>query len=342
MYDAKRSLACAALVLLLLPLPFLPAAPVDVEGRLTFFSDDALKFSDYYYLRGELEFELEIVKGLEMVLELEADQLEVEMGELYLDWRPQSTFRLKAGRVENALTLDEVLPAFDRIFARPNGISRYIDSMGYVSKGTGARFSWSSPRRELPLSWFVHPLFVPSHAEIQLSGGLLYHFAGQDSYLGLLGAYFPFLVHEYILGSSEYLGLHNLLGSAVAANHEDRWIYGAELTLGSNLIDPVGLIHYTELEDSGSIFFGTDLYLGRRLDLGKAQWLPALRGSLLLPNLRVPRRYHLELTAGNLIELHKRVKLHLDAGLRLYSREIAERLYSRLEPIWALCFLAET
>jgi hypothetical protein len=341
MCSTARFLACA-LTLLFLVLPGLPAAEVDIRGRLTLFTDDALKFTDYYYLRGELEFELEVLDNLEMVLELEADQLEVEMGELFLEWEPRPSFSLKAGRVENALTLDEVLPRFDRIFARPSWISRYIDNMGYVSKGTGVRFAWDSPREGLPLSGFVHPLFVPAHAEVQLSGGLLYHFAGQDSYLGLLGAYFPFLVHEFILGSSDYLGLHNLLGTAVAADHEPPWIFGLELTLGSNLIDPVGLIHYTELEDSGSVFFGTDLYLGHWVRLKKAQWLPALRGSLLLPNLRVPERFHVELLAGNLFELHKRVKLHLDVGLRLYSREIAEQLYSRLEPIWALSFLAET
>ncbi len=72
----------------------------------------------------------------------------------------------------------------------------------------------------------------------------------------------------------------------VWANHESDLIHGLELTFGSNLIDPIGLVH-TSGEGYRSYFLSGDVYIGYTVPLEKFKWTPAIRLSVLFPEVTV-------------------------------------------------------
>ena len=120
----------------------------------------------------------------------------------------------------------------------------------------------------------------------------------------------------------------------ICADYEHKIIYGTELTLGSNLIDPLGITHTPGTGDR-SFFFGGDTHVGYRFDFGKLQWTPALRFSILFPELTAMECQQIEIKLGNLLRILKRVYLHADFGLSINTQYSGDTLYTNLEFLWA-------
>jgi hypothetical protein len=178
---------------------------------------------------------------------------------------------------------------------------------------------------------------VPAELEFQFDLGFILHLDGNDSYLGFLSAYFPAIVHELGLGEKSKYPPHNFVVDLFWLNLEDRIIYGLELTSGTNLIDPIGLLHYPGADTS--VFLGADAYLGYRIGTKDKRWTPKLRYSILFPDLTVMESQQMEIRLGNEFGFGGSIKLHADFGLGIDTFYSNGDLYTQLSFLWAVNFL---
>jgi hypothetical protein len=311
---------------------------LDITARFQAALDETMENEDLYELSASMQFEFEVTDKFDTVLELEADRFEVEVEELSFKYKPGDYLHLLAGLFENSLTLDEYIPAHDRIFGTKSLISNLIETQGYISDSVGARVYKKYKKGTLPIAYFMETSFIPAHTEMQVDAGFLYHFGGKDSYAGILAGYLPYFAHEFWLGERSRYQTHNFLVDLIFADHEQRLVYGLEATLASNLLDPIGLISYPG-DGERSYFLGGDAYIGFSLELGQSEWLPALRATLLFPELTVMETYQVEIRWGNFFRFGKAVLLHVDAGLGILTRYEGSTLYTRLDPLYALKFM---
>ena len=316
------------------------AAGLDMKGGdlgvdVRFGSSSEVFWGDYYTLEASLDFRFPASDRLECALELEGDRFAMEVGQLSFEWQRSDYLKLLFGKTGNALTLEQYLAADDRLFAESNIASRMVAAQGYVSSNVGFKASGSVVEGSPFFSYLVHLLLIPSQIEPQFDLGLLFHYNGTDSYLGFLACYFPFVAHDFWVGDHTKTQYHNVLFDFIWANYERRFVHGLELTFGSNLVDPIGLLQFNESDRS--TFFAADLQVGYKIDLAAVTWLPALRCSLLFPDTQVPRVQQLDLRWGNKLTVAEQVTVYADAGLGINTvYGMDDVLYTQLEPLWAL------
>ncbi len=313
-----------------------------IDMRFSLSLDHTTKFPEQFQrldiVSSELDIEFAVLKELKAVLEIEADRLEVEVDEIYFDWEAHDYVNISVGIFENALTIEEYIPAHKRMFGAKSLVAEYIDTLGYARKDPGVRV-YKAYKKKIPFSYFGHLNYISSTPEVQFDVGFLYGFNKKDSYLGLLAGYLPYLVRSSDIERSATTR-HNFMIDFVWSDYENDFIHGLELTIGSNLMDPVGLIHTTSAGDR-SYFFGGDLHLGYTFSHKKFDWIPALRFSVLLPDITVPEARQIEIRLGNLLRYGKNLFFHLDGGVTL-SSTAGEDKPTRIEPIYALAVIART
>ena len=245
--------------------PLYAEKKLDIGANFSFAVSDGMLFTDYYSIKGELEFEFEVTDKVELTLELDADRFEVEADEISFKWKASSYLYILFGKFENDLMLEEYMPKHKRIFSVKSLISNSIDSQGYISNSMSAKAYKKYKKDTVPISYLLHLAFMPGQYEVQFDFGFFYHFDGEDSYLGILGCYYPFIFHELFPLSSpqppSVNQLHNYLFDIIFANYENDLIFGIELTYGSNLVNPIGLINYPVQTDRPS-FLGADFHIG--------------------------------------------------------------------------------
>ena len=313
-----------------------------INARFSISFDHTTEFPEQFQrldiVSSEVDLEFEVLKDLEAVLEIEADRLEVEVDEIYFDWAAHDYVNLTVGMLENALTIEEYIPAHKRMFGAKSLVAEYIDTVGYARKDLGISL-FKEYKKKLPFSYFAHLNYISSTPDVQFDVGFLYGFNKKDSYLGLLGGYRPYLVRSSDIERSATTH-HNFVIDFVWSDYENDFIHGLELTIGSNLMDPVGLIHTTSAGDR-SYFFGGDLHLGYTFSHKKFDWIPALRFSVLLPDITVPEARQIEIRLGNFLRYDKNLFFHLDGGVNLSSQARGDTR-TRVEPIYALALIART
>lgn len=316
------------------------AAGLDMKGGdlgvdIRFGSSSEVFWGDYYYLEAALDFRFPASERLECALELEGDRFAMEVGQLSFEWLRSDYLKLLFGKAENVLTLDQFQLPGERIFAERSLAARLVDAQGYVSSYVGFK-AYNSRVGDSPFfSYLVHFLFIPSQIEPQFDLGLLFHFNGADSYLGFLACYFPFVAHDFWVGDHTKTQYHNILFDFIWADYGKRFVHGLELTFGSNLVDPIGLLQFNESDRS--TFFAADIHAGYEIDLAAFTWLPALRCSVLFPDTQVSKVQQIELRWGNKLTLVEQVIVTADAGLGVNTEYgMDDVLYTHLELLWAL------
>ena len=307
----------------------------DIDARFSFGGNNEIAKTDYYFLHTDLEFEFRILDNLECTLTLEADRFEVEAEEISIKWKIMDYATLLLGKFENALTLDEYMPAHKRIFAKKSSVSEYIDDLGYINSNFGLKVYKKYNKKTLPISYFLQGTFNSSDIEPQFDLGFFYHYNKKKSYLGILISYFPFITHDFWLEENADTEKHNILVDLICADYEHKIVYGTELTFGSNLIDPLGIVHTPGTRDR-SFFFGGDTHVGYRLSHKNFIWLPALRFSILFPELTTMDCNQMQIKLGNLFSFYKKVYLHADFGLGINTQYSGNTLYTNLEFLWAV------
>lgn len=335
-------MSCTLLVLnplLLLPSSGTQADPdIDIEADFSALTGyEVLKDQERYFdLEGDVEFQFEVTDTLDTFLEIEAEIKEIELEELSFRWKIGDRLRLKAGAFENEISLDEYLNDFELFFATGGLLAETLINMGYISNTLSVTVyrNHEEDSPGLPISWLTVLKQIPSTEYTpQVDAGVLYHFAGPDSYTGLFAVFAPYVV---TLADSELKYAYLL--DAFIANHEKRFIYAAEAVLGTNIVTPASVISHGAYGETSSHFLGTDLYAGYRLFRGRPAWTPLLRWSVLFPETSEPEASQMEVIWGNRLEWSDDMTLNVDLGLQLLSDFFSDSPDSRVEPLVEVLF----
>lgn len=309
---------------------------LEVGARFSLDFNSYQEDIDYYSVAAEVKAEFEILEDLQGVLELDADRFEVFMDEISLRWERWDYLYLAGGKLENYLTLEEYLPEHKWLFSTKNLTSRHVGDLGYITSSVGMMVYKEYSEKTHPVSYFFQTLFSPIFIEPEIGFGFFYHFNQRDSYLGLLGSYFPFVAQDLGFGRER----HNFLIDLVWADLESDFVYGIEMTLGSSLVDPIGQ-QSSPRDFDRSFFLGGDLLMGYALNFGAIRWIPLIRYSILFPEISEMKANQMEILLGNLVRVLERLYIHIDAGLGIETEYRSDDLLTRLEILWAFSFVAK-
>ncbi|MBN2439701.1 MAG: hypothetical protein JXJ04_00080 [Spirochaetales bacterium] len=332
---AIQILFYCGLLLLLFPVLIFPDIDWEIEGDLVCGSNNEIILTDYYQLKANLEFSCKFMDYYKCTVELEADRYVVIAKEISLEWEQFLYVSILAGRFENSLTLEEYRPAHQRLFGTKSIVSDYIDLLGYVNNNIGIMLYKKYKQKTLPFSYYLLCSFNPSTTEVQGDCGFLYHFNKKSSYLGFFASYIPFLRHQFWLEENAVSETHNVLFDLICAHYDYAFVYGIELTCGSNIIDPLALVRIPGAEDR-SFFIGGDAHIGYSLEFGDLKLIPGLRFSILFPEFTVPECQQIEILYGTMLNIKDTWFIHGDIGLSinsLYGDD--QQFYTQLGVLWA-------
>lgn len=310
---------------------------LDLDTLVYFKTDQDRATEEYFSLGAKLELEYEIEDNWELQLKLDVgtDAIRVEdlWGKVKFDF-----WRLKFGLFENWLLVDDIFTSRENIVAEDNPVRNYIDDMGWYSPGAvGVKFYRNYKGKGVPISAYSHLNFQPSNTELQLDAGVLWAYNGERSFLGLMGAYYPFFIHEMWVGSdNSYTQNNNFLINAVIADFSENTPlqYKVELTLANNLIDPVGYVHYPG-DGEPSWFFGSYAYAGFPVGKEKFVWTPGLTFSFIIYELDLPEADSIGVRLGNKFVWNDIVSLNVELGIGI-NTYYSPNLITELEPLWGI------
>ncbi len=325
------------IILLFLLIPCWTFAQFTIKPEFEISTNDDMAMEDFYNLRGTLRFKFQPTDDIELVFKPELDKYEVDIDEISAKYTFLEVHSIKIGKFENILTLDDYLGNFDRPFARKNLITREIKDQGYLSHAIGGKYEYRNKSKD-GIGGFAHAMYIPSQQEPQIDCGIYWQDTREDLLAGLFATYYPAMNHK-IWGNSHRNNEHNFLGDLVYADYRNKIIYGCELTMGSSLINPVGHINYDPDTDY-PVLAGADLHCGIKLDISDyIQWLPLLRGTMLIPEITEAKCNEFEILWGNQFSYKERVKLHLDTGIGIvtkYDTYGDDDLKTKLDWRWAV------
>jgi len=311
-------------------------------GDILFSIDSETVYEDNVRVKGVIDFELDLPKKMTGRLVLEADRFEVGVNEISLDWK-LDRFKIETGYDQNAMTLYEIIPAFDRLVSSRNVLDRNYAFQGYVARNMSTTLSMEVVPEDAPsYSWWLRTsLSLPHMMEPQIEAGFLYQFSGEDSYAGILGLYLPFVVHPLFFNSGYTEYEHHFALSGIFADFSGDFLYSLELSAGSNVSDPIGILPLpTTL--SRSYWAGASGTAGIRYKLNEMDANSSLCYSILLPTLSSTSYLQQELLVANQVHISDEVKIFVDAGVR-YTRSV-DTIYGQpvLQPVWNAGLRAST
>jgi len=284
-----------------------------------FRTDQDRAIEEYYSLGAEIKLYIEPTDRWKFKLELDAGTDSVKAEEIWGKHRTPHT-SLKLGTFENNLLLDDRISSRESLFAADNAVRTRMNLMGWYSPAaTGAEFGWDQAGK-LP-GGYVHLFLNAAGSEFMAVTGLDFSCGENGPSAGVTGAYYPYIIHDlWVDDSASHTRDHYFLFNAFLADlaDEKRLLYKMEVTAGTNLIDPIGYIHYPG--DSGvSWFFGTDLSAGYTFQSEKDdfRWTPGLGASFLIHDLTAAETNSAEIRLGSRLSWHDRFYMHFDLGIRI-------------------------
>ena len=326
------------LILLLLIIPCCVFAQFTIKPEFELSTNDEKAKDDFYNLHGTMRFKFQATDDIELVFKPELDKYEVDIDEISAKYTFLEKHSVKGGKFENLLTLDDYLGNFDRVFARKNLVTREVKDQGYVSHAIGLKYEYRDRSKD-GFGGFAHVVYVPSQFEPQLNLGFYWQDTREELLAGLFASYYPFINHENWGSEHCKSQKNNFIGDLVYSDYRHKIIYGAEFTLGSNLINPVGHINY-DPDTEHPAFAGADLHCGIKLDITDyIQWLPLIRGTMLIPEISEAKCNEFEVLWGNQFSYKEHVKLHLDTGLGIKTKYDVygdDDLKTKLDWRWAV------
>lgn len=326
------------LILLLLIIPCCVFAQFTIKPEFELSTNDEKAKDDFYNLHGTMRFKFQATDDIELVFKPELDKYEVDIDEISAKYTFLEKHSVKGGKFENLLTLDDYLGNFDRVFARKNLVTREVKDQGYVSHAIGLKYEYRDRSKD-GFGGFAHVVYVPSQFEPQLNLGFYWQDQREELLAGLFASYYPFINHENWGSEHCKSQKNNFIGDLVYSDYRHKIIYGAEFTLGSNLINPVGHINF-DPDTEHPAFAGADLHCGIKVEMTDyIQWLPMLRGTMLIPEISEAKCNEFEVIWGNQFTYKEHVKLHLDTGLGIktkYDTYGDDDLKTKLDWRWAV------
>ena len=312
------------------------AKGLDLESKMRFRTDQDSIDDEYFTFDAELKLKYETKTDFDFRMESELDRDGVRLSELWGRYKFDE-WRMKAGMFENILLGDDFLSGERCFFSSDNIVSERLRYMGwYSSAATGVSLYRNAKDDESAYGVYSHAFFHPSSAEFQFDVGGYWAYAGEDTFLGGIAAYYPFFIHDAWYGDSSYVQKHNFLMSVYAADfrEEKAFVYKVEALVASNLIDPVGFIHFPSGTD-GSLFFGTCTYFGFPIAGESVVVTPGLRFSYLMHSFEQPRSNDMEYVFSGTFRLHD--VLTMNGGIGIGTSTYYEAKWvTALELLWNL------
>lgn len=186
---------------------------------------------------------------------------------------------------------------------------------------------------------FAHFIYIPSQFEPQINCGIWRQTKKRDMFAGIFASYYPFVNHEVWGSEHVKASRDNFICDMIYADYRGSFIYGTELTAGSSLINPVGKINF-DVDTDYPFFAGADLHGGVRFYLSRdMSWLPALRATVLFPEVSEFECSDIDLVFGNQFTYKKKAKLHIDCGIGIVTKHDNwgdDDLKTKLEGRWAI------
>lgn len=313
-------------------------AQFTIKPEFELSTNDEKAKDDFYNLHGTMRFKFQATDDIELVFKPELDKYEVDIDEISAKYTFLEKHSVKGGKFENLLTLDDYLGNFDRVFARKNLVTREVKDQGYVSHAIGLKYEYRDRSKD-GFGGFAHVVYVPSQFEPQLNLGFYWQDQREELLAGLFASYYPFINHENWGSEHCKSQKNNFIGDLVYSDYRSKIVYGVELTLGSNLINPVGHINY-DPDTEYPAFAGADLHCGIRVNMTDfIEWLPALRCTMLIPEISEAKCNEFEVIWGNQFSYKEHVKLHLDTGIGIktkYDTYGDDDLKTKLDWRWAV------
>ena len=325
-------------ILLFLIIPCALFAQFTIKPEFELSTNDEKAKDDFYNLHGTMRFKFQATDDIELVFKPELDKYEVDIDEISAKYTFLEKHSVKGGKFENLLTLDDYLGNFDRVFARKNLVTREVKDQGYVSHAIGLKYEYRDRSKD-GFGGFAHVVYVPSQFEPQLNLGFFWQDQREELLAGLFASYYPFINHENWGSEHCKSQKNNFIGDLVYSDYRSKIVYGVEFTLGSNLINPVGHINY-DPDTEYPAFAGADLHCGIRVNMTDfIEWLPALRCTMLIPEISEAKCNEFEVIWGNQFSYKEHVKLHLDTGIGIktkYDTYGDDDLKTKLDWRWAV------
>ncbi|MCQ2603490.1 MAG: hypothetical protein MJ215_00390 [Spirochaetia bacterium] len=307
------------LIFLILPFYTFAEKRFSITPEFKIDSNDDMDRDDFYNLKGSLRLKFQATDDIDLVFKPELDKYDVDIDEISARIRFLDRNTIKVGKFENILSLDDYLDSYNRIFARKNIVTRELDDQGYLSDAIGAKYEYRN-RHDDGFGGFIHAMYIPSQFEPQVNGGFYWQSKDEDMLAGIFGAYYPFINHKGWGNEHACPTENNFMGDLVYMDYRKALIYGAELTIGTSLINPVGKINFDPDTDHPA-FWGADAHVGYRVRFNDdLNWLPALRGTVLFPEISEMDCNRIEALWGNQFTYKKVVKLHVDGGLGIVTK----------------------
>jgi len=320
-----------------------PKDAIKLDAEVQFKLDDSDITGDKYYaeykIEGSLEVKYRLNDRLSTLIDIDIDRKGVDPEEISVLYNFDENNSIRGGLFDSRLVMNDFLKKKQELFFYNSPGVQYIKDSGFTNIDTGVeyrnkRFLADNVRLD------VSALFNSAHNESQFILTGYYNFVEELDFIAFTISYLPFVVHNVALGSgsSEYK-YNNFIFDLKYHKNVDRLVCSAEAAIGTNLIDPVGYLHFPGEEDSW--FASADAALGWNFDLKKFIYTPALRCGVMCPDIKyIDENRRFELMLGNWFH-GKYVLLHLDAGLRFDTYNDGGKK-TDFEPIWGINFCVKS
>ncbi len=340
----KKWIILLALVLLAAGTAF--SKPKDyftLDAEAEFKLDDSDITGDKYYvgfqLEGELEAKIRFNDRLFATLAIEIDRKDVDPEEVSVFYWIDEYQSIKGGLFDSSLTMNDFLKKKSELFFYDSPGVRYIKESGFTNIDTGIEYSNRhifGDKTQLDAAFF----FNSGHNESQFFLTGYYNFTEGLDFIAFTVSYLPYVVHNVAFGgSSDEYNYNNFIFDLKYYHNIDRFVWSCEANIGTNLIDPVGYLHFPGEDDSW--FASADASFGYNFRFDKFVYTPALRAGILCPDIKyIDENRRLELMLGNWFH-GKYVFVHLDGGLRFDTYKSGS-LKTKVEPIWGINFCVKS
>ena len=333
----KRLFIILALILFMTGTAFSkPKDYFSLDAEVEFKLDDSDITGDKYYveyqLEGELEAKLRFSDRLSATLAIEIDRKDVDPKEASVFLWLDEFQSLKGGLFDSSLTLNDFLKKKSELFFYDSPGVKYIKHSGFTNIDTGIEYSNRhilGDNTQLDAAFF----FNSAHNESQFFLTGYYNFTEGLDFIAFTISYLPFVVHNVAFGGSSEYKYNKFIFDLKYYRNVDRIVWAAEANIGTNLIDPVGYLHFPGEDDSW--FASADLAIGYNFNFSNFVYTPALRAGVLCPDIKyMDENRRLELMLGNWFH-GKYVFVHLDGGVRFDTYKSGS-LKTKVEPIWGI------
>ncbi len=327
------------LLLILISTDFISAKEKErfsLDAEAEFKLDDSDITGDKYYVEYELEGELEakyrFTDRLSATLAIELDRKDVDAEEISVTYLIDDFSSLRAGLFDSSLVMEDFVKKKKELFFYESPGVRYVKESGFTNMDTGVEYKnrhFLGDKVQLDASAF----FNSSHNESQFILTGYYNFMEGLDFIAFSISYLPFVVHNVALGGSSEYKYNNFIFDLKYYKNVERIVWSCEANIGTNLIDPIGYLHFPGEDDSW--FASADAAFGYNIPLSNFTYTPALRAGILCPDLKyVDENRRLELMLGNWFH-GKYVFVHLDGGIRFDTYKSGS-LKTKIEPIWGI------